>query len=61
MNKIAQWIAYHLPRRIVYWCAIRATVHATIAKSEWQRDDVTKITIPTVLSRWDEPATKEKA
>ncbi len=28
-EKIAMWIAWHIPKRIVHWCAIRVAAHAT--------------------------------
>lgn len=27
-TRLAQWIAWRLPREIVYWCAIRLHTHA---------------------------------
>ena len=32
-EKVVMWIAWHLPRKLVYWCAIRVIADATVESS----------------------------
>jgi hypothetical protein len=50
-EKIASVIAYRLPRRIVYWCAIRLMVEATTG--EYSSQIVPDLTAMDALKRWE--------
>lgn len=50
-DKIAMWIAWHLPRWLVYWCAIRLNAHAT--QGVWGNESPNDISIMDALGRWD--------
>lgn len=46
------WLTTKLPRRLVYWCAIRVIVHATTGKfSDQVAPDLTAF---EALARWSE-------
>jgi len=45
------WIANHLPRRIVYFAAIRLIAHATQGK--WSDQIVPELGAMDALGRWD--------
>jgi len=49
-DKVCRWIAWRLPRRIVYWAAIRLTVFAT---SGLHSDQVIpELDVLDALKRW---------
>lgn len=50
IESIQTWIAWHLPKGIVYWCAIRLGVHATTG--EYSDQIVPELTIADALKRW---------
>ena len=52
-NRIATWIADHLPRKVVYFATIRAWAHATT--EEYSSTTATEVTAVEVLDRWEEP------
>ena len=45
------WIANHLPRRLVYFCAIRLMSHATIGR--WSHQVVPELYAVDALKRWE--------
>lgn len=49
-DNICHWIARHLPRRLVYWCAI--TVNAEASTGAYGHEEVPKITMMDALDRW---------
>lgn len=49
MIKIAWW----LPRRLAYWCAIRLGAHAT--QGRWSNQNVPDLTFMDALKRWETP------
>jgi hypothetical protein len=50
-EKVAKFIVWHLiPRRLVYWCAIRVAAHATTG--QWGNEEVTSLTFTDALRRW---------
>lgn len=57
LDTLARFVAFTVPRRVVYWCAIRMLNHASSDKWEGQR-------FPTktneLLLRWEEKQPKEK-
>jgi hypothetical protein len=50
-ERIAIWIAYHLPRRVVYWATIRLGAHATTGP--YSKTVVPALTVVDALQRWD--------
>lgn len=46
-------IAWALPRKIVMWATIRVFAHATTGKHG--NTDVTSLTYPDLMKRWEEP------
>lgn len=55
-NRVYRWIAYRLPRKVVYWAVIRAGAHATTGK--YNTTEVTAITTMEVLQRWEKKNTQ---
>lgn len=51
LDKIAMKIAWMLPRRIAYWCAVRVAAHATAGK--WSTQDVPDLRVLDALTRWE--------
>jgi hypothetical protein len=45
------WLAWHMPRRLAYWCAVRVFVHAT--GEEWSSEEVPEVTCLEAMRRWD--------
>src|SRR5215472_5250918 len=50
-EKINTWIAFHLPRGIVYWAAIRMGAHATCGC--WGHENPTELLFIDALKRWE--------
>jgi hypothetical protein len=44
-------LAWLLPRRLVYWCAIRLGAHAT--QDAYENQIVTELSFVDALKRWD--------
>ena len=55
-EKILIWIAWHLPRNLIYWCSIRLMTYATVGHYSYQV--VPDLLAMDALKRWDEK--KEK-
>jgi len=51
-EKTVIWIAWHLPRSLVYWCAIRFGVHATTGK--YGSQIVPELYFTDAMKRWEE-------
>lgn len=51
-DTIAMWIAWHLPRWLVYWCSIRLMAHAT--QGPWGNETPSSVDIMKALKRWEE-------
>ena len=49
IEKLCIWLAWKMPRQLVYWCAIRLNAHATAAGYE----TVPELTVMDALKRWD--------
>lgn len=47
----AMWIAWHLPRWLVYWAAIRLMAHATTG--QYGSTDPSSLSVMTALKRWE--------
>ncbi len=45
------WIAWQLPRKLVYWCAIRAASYATVGK--YSDQIVPELTAFQMIERWE--------
>lgn len=54
MDKIWMKLAYLVPRKLAYWCAIRVNTHATVGKYSTQI--VPALTAMDALKRWEEAA-----
>jgi len=52
-EKVIQTIAWWLPRRLVYWCAVRFMVNAT--QGPWSNQIVPDLKAADALERWDKP------
>jgi hypothetical protein len=50
-EKAAMWFAWHLPKWVVYWCAIRLGAHATTGK--YSNTNVPELTFTDALKRWE--------
>lgn len=50
-EKIAIFIAWHLPRRLVMWCAIRVIANAT--QGEYSAQIVPDLRAMDALQRWN--------
>lgn len=49
-EKFWLWVAWHLPRPLVYWAAIRCATHATAGK--YSGVEVPGVTITQMLDGW---------
>lgn len=49
---IVMWLAWHLPRRLVYWSTVRAISHAAVVLP---RTELDAITPSDVLKAWKVP------
>lgn len=52
MDNIVMWIAWHLPRKVAYWAAIRIGAHATQGKYGTQI--VPDLSFMDALKRWED-------
>lgn len=52
-DDLALWIAFHLPRRLVYWCAVRVIGHASYIHRQQEMDTLTPA---QCLKAWREKA-----
>ena len=51
IEKIWMWIAWHLPRTLVMWCAVRVGSHATTG--QYSSQVVPDLSFMDALKRWD--------
>jgi hypothetical protein len=49
-DRVWQWIAWRLPRRLVMWAAVRLIIHATAG--EYSAQVVPELTAMDALRRW---------
>ena len=49
-ERIIQWVAWHLPKKLVYWCAIRLIAFAT--QGEYSNEYVPGLGAMEALQRW---------
>ena len=52
-DKIARAVAWLLPRRVAYWCAVRLGAHATTG--DYGHEIVPELRFMDALERWDRP------
>jgi len=52
LDKIAMWLAWKLPKRLVYFCAIRLAANATTGK--YSSQVVPELTAMDALKRWED-------
>jgi len=57
-EKLTIWIAWHLPRYLVMWCACRVMAYAT--QGQWSSQVVPDLTVLDALKRWDDPHEKSE-
>lgn len=50
-EKICEWLAWKLPRRLVYWSAIRLMAHATAG--EYGSTCPSELNVIEALKRWE--------
>lgn len=50
-EKLWVWIAWHLPRQLVLWCAVRLMAHATTG--QYGSQEIGTVSILDALNRWD--------
>jgi hypothetical protein len=50
-GKLFRWFVWHLPKRLVYQCAIRVIAHATTG--QYANQIVPDLTAMDALERWD--------
>jgi len=58
MKEIIIWIAWKLPKQIVYWCAVRLISHATTG--QYSNQVVPELLAMDALQRWETSARKDK-
>lgn len=51
VEKLKIWVAFHVPRWLAYWCAIRVAAHGT--QGPYSNQAVPDLTIMEALKRWD--------
>ena len=49
-TQIRRWIAYHLPRKLIYWCLERVIVFSTTGKYSKTKTD--ELNIVDAMKRW---------
>ncbi len=50
LDRLARAVAWALPRRVAYWCAVRVAAHATTG--EHGHEPVPEVTAMEALQRW---------
>lgn len=50
-EKVLLWIVWKLPKKLVYWCAIRLMAHATTG--QYSKQIVPELTAMDALKRWE--------
>lgn len=49
-EKVVVWLAWHLPRSLVYWAAVRVVAHATTGR--YGNEVVPAVVCVDALQRW---------
>jgi hypothetical protein len=50
IENITIWIAWHLPRSLVMWCAVRVAVHAI--QDQYADQEVPDLKFMDAIERW---------
>ena len=50
-DKFWQWLAFKMPKALIYFCGIRLWAWAT--SKQWEDQDATTVTMDQCLDRWD--------
>ena len=50
-ERFCVWLSWHLPRGLVYWCAIRVGAHATTGR--YGSQNVPELVFMDALRRWE--------
>ncbi len=50
-DKICMWVAWHLPKRVVMWCAVRISAHAS--GPCYPHQIVPDLTVCDAVKRWE--------
>lgn len=51
LDQMFSWLAWRLPKRLCYWCAVRVVANATQGK--WEHQVVPSLTAIDALKRWE--------
>jgi hypothetical protein len=51
LERLLLWFVWRLPRRLVYWAAIRLMAHAT--QGPWSSQEVPALLAVDALKRWE--------
>lgn len=51
MERFWMWLAWHLPRVLVKWAAVRLGAHAT--QGPWSAEETPALRFMDALQRWD--------
>jgi hypothetical protein len=51
-TRLALWLTWRLPRRVVYWCAIRLFAHGTTGR--YGHTVAPELTVMDALERWED-------
>jgi hypothetical protein len=57
-ESVIRWIAWHLPRPVVYWCSIRLIANAT--QGEYGNQVVPELGAMDALQRWPYHSPRER-
>jgi hypothetical protein len=49
-DKLRMWIAWRMPKSVVYWCAVRVGAHAIQGK--YSNQNVPELLFMDALQRW---------
>lgn len=50
MDRLWMWLAWRMPHRLAYWCAVRVGAHASMIGGN---EEVSSFTVLKALERWD--------
>lgn len=51
LENLKMWVAFHTPKWLAYWCAIRVGAHAT--QGQYSDTEVPGLTFMDALKRWE--------
>lgn len=51
MERVQMWIAWKMPKWLVYWCSVRLLSYATVGK--YSSQIVPDLTVMDALKRWN--------